>query len=44
MFHCFVVFEFETFLWLQFANCQRRPIVQNLVYGRLLLLPFLKTF
>ena len=38
------VFEFETFLWLRFANCQRRPIVQNLVYDRLLLLPFLKMF
>jgi hypothetical protein len=28
------VFEFETFLWLRFANYQRRPIVQNLVYDR----------
>ena len=38
------VFEYEGFLWLRFATCQRRPIVQNLVYDRLLLLLFLKTF
>ena len=37
------VFEFETFIWLRFANYHRRPTVQNRVYDRLLLL-LLKIF